>query len=248
MSSTRLLVLGVVRFAQPVHGYDVRRELLSWQLEDVSNVKPGSIYSALKTLERDGLITVVGRDQEGNRPERTVYELTGEGEKEFQLLLRKAWWNVEPAVQPLVPALTMVPSLPREELIAILDSRIDQLRNYDRQSEFLLGQIKDGARGDEGDIPEHVRELVFFLRGQARAEIEWSTAFRQRVKGGAYMFAGEAPWRNIGPGKGAAAAIAEFEAEQAKETAPPKAAPKAGSMAGPKTGPKAGRKPTPKRV
>ena len=28
MSSTRLLVLGAVRIFQPVHGYDVRRELL----------------------------------------------------------------------------------------------------------------------------------------------------------------------------------------------------------------------------
>ena len=216
MSSTRLLVLGVVRFAQPVHGYDVRRELLSWQLEEVSNVKPGSIYSALKTLERDGLIAVVSRDQAGNRPERTVYELTGEGEKEFQLLLRKAWWTVEPAVQPLVPALTMLPSMPRDELIAVLDSRIDQLRGYERQSEFMLAQIKDGATGENGAVPEHVRELMYFLRGQARAEIEWATSFRQRVKSGSYTFAGEAPWLSIGPGRGVAAAVAEYEQQQAK--------------------------------
>jgi DNA-binding PadR family transcriptional regulator len=201
--STRLLVLGVVRFAQPVHGYDVRRELLSWQLEEVSNVKPGSIYSALKTLERDGLIAVVGKDQAGGRPERTVYELTAEGEKEFQLLLRKAWWTVEPAIQPLVPALTMLPAMPRDELLAVLDSRIEQLRSYLRQADFMLGMIKDDARGDEGDIPEHVRELMLFLRGQGRAELDWTTAFRQRVKDGSYTLAGEAPWTNLGPGRGA---------------------------------------------
>ena len=33
MSATRLLVLGVVRIFQPVHGYFVRRELLSWRAE-----------------------------------------------------------------------------------------------------------------------------------------------------------------------------------------------------------------------
>ena len=43
MSSTRLLVLGVVRIFQPVHGYDVRRELLSWRVDQWANVAPGSI-------------------------------------------------------------------------------------------------------------------------------------------------------------------------------------------------------------
>ena len=43
MASTRLLVLGVVRIFQPVHGYDVRRELLSWRVDQWANVAPGSI-------------------------------------------------------------------------------------------------------------------------------------------------------------------------------------------------------------
>jgi hypothetical protein len=28
------MILGLVKWMQPVHGYDVRRELLSWQAED----------------------------------------------------------------------------------------------------------------------------------------------------------------------------------------------------------------------
>ncbi len=34
MSATRLLVLGAVRIFQPAHGYLVRRELLSWDVEN----------------------------------------------------------------------------------------------------------------------------------------------------------------------------------------------------------------------
>ena len=44
VSATRLLVLGAIRTMQPVHGYIVRRELVSWRLEETTNVKPGSIY------------------------------------------------------------------------------------------------------------------------------------------------------------------------------------------------------------
>jgi PadR family transcriptional regulator len=54
----------------------VRRELLTWRAEQWSNVAPGSVYSALKTLERDGLIEVVSTDQQGNRLARTVYRVT----------------------------------------------------------------------------------------------------------------------------------------------------------------------------
>ena len=88
MSATRLLVLGAVRFMQPVHGYEVRRELVSWRMDEHANIKPGSVYGALRTLEKDGCIAVHDRNSSDGRPEKTSYMLTGEGEKEFQLLLR----------------------------------------------------------------------------------------------------------------------------------------------------------------
>lgn len=36
----------MVRIFQPVHGYDVRRELVAWHAEEWANVAPGSIYNA----------------------------------------------------------------------------------------------------------------------------------------------------------------------------------------------------------
>src|SRR3954451_6214304 len=116
MSSTRLLLLGAVRILQPVPRYDVRRELVGWHLEEWTNVEPGSIYSALKTLEKDGMIRRVGGVETSGRPAKTQYELTGEGESEFQTLLRIAWWRVSFGAQPLLPALAMFPFLSRQEL------------------------------------------------------------------------------------------------------------------------------------
>jgi DNA-binding PadR family transcriptional regulator len=80
-STTRMLVLGVVRIFQPVHGYDVRRELVSWHAEEWENVAPGSIYSALKTLVKEEMIEVAGTEHVGGRPERTSYRLTARGER-----------------------------------------------------------------------------------------------------------------------------------------------------------------------
>ena len=67
-SATRLLVLGCVRIFQPVHGYFLRRELVSWEVDRWAHVHPGSIYNALKSLTKAGLLEEVGVVAEGPRP------------------------------------------------------------------------------------------------------------------------------------------------------------------------------------
>lgn len=201
-SATRLLVLGAIRIMQPVHGYDVRRELVGWRLEELASVKPGSIYSAIRTLVKDGLIAVHAREVDESHPERTVYVLTGEGEKEFQLLLRESWWTVTQAAEPLVPALCLMLFLPRDELIRALQARLGRLEADVDAYHFTRRSIRDGATGADGEIPEHVREILDFVTTRTRAEIEWTRGMQKRLRDGAYLFSGEAGFPELGPGKG----------------------------------------------
>ena len=202
VNATRLLVLGAIRIMQPVHGYDVRRELVSWRLEDHANVKPGSIYGAMRTLEKDGCIAVHARESAESRPERTTYVLTGEGEKEFQILLRESWWTRSNGTDPLVPALCLLQFLPRDEMVRALQARIGQLESELESLGFQRGTIKDGATGADGAIPEHVREIFDFLAGKLRAELDWTRAFQKRVRDGSYRFAGDPGFPELGPGRG----------------------------------------------
>jgi DNA-binding PadR family transcriptional regulator len=191
MSATRLLVLGVIRIQQPVHGYDVRRELLTWRIEEMTNVKPGSIYSAIRTLERDGCVAVHSRESEDSRPERTSYVLTAKGESEFQLLLRQSWWRFDMPAEPLIPALSMMMFMSREELLGALQSRIDHLAGHLKGLAFTRETIRDGATGAEGGIPEHVREIIDFMTARARSEQDWTKTLLRRLRRGAYHFADE---------------------------------------------------------
>ncbi|MHB1137693.1 MAG: PadR family transcriptional regulator [Microthrixaceae bacterium] len=191
MSPIRLLVLGVVRIFGSVHGYDVRRELLSWQLEAWVNVQTGSIYSALKTLEKDGLIAVSPSGPSGNRPARTEYELTAEGEKAFVTGLRSAWWQVQQPAEPLMPALCLMVFMERQELIAALGARANQLRDQATQLGFQRDAIQDGATGADGGVPEHVREILDFAAARVSGELDWTRTFRRRLQDGEYRFATE---------------------------------------------------------
>src|SRR4029453_4119829 len=110
-----MMILGLVQWMQPVHGYDVRRELLSWSADKWANVQPGSIYHGLRKLTEEGLLREAGTEQDGGRPAKTSSEITDKGRGEFQSLLRDGWWTLKPAPDPFMAAFSFLAALPREE-------------------------------------------------------------------------------------------------------------------------------------
>ncbi len=76
-NTTRLLLLGTVALFEPVNGYQIRRELMSWQVDRWANVNPGSIYHGLGSLVSSGL--AVRHDLADGAREVAVYELTDDG-------------------------------------------------------------------------------------------------------------------------------------------------------------------------
>ena len=192
MSSTRLLVLGAVRIFQPAHGYLVRRELASWQVDDWANLNPGSVYNALRTLTRDGLLEeaeapiAVG----GTGPAaRITYRLTADGESEFLRLVRDAVWQLHP-YEPawLLAGLSFWLVLTRDEALAALTARRAQLQA--RLSG--LGYEADDVRHLPA-IPDHVVEHYLLHEHQLRGELGWVDEVTHRLSEGAYTFAGEGP-------------------------------------------------------
>src|SRR5258708_37529844 len=67
-----------------MYGHQIRRDARADRTELWSEVKPGSLYSALHRMQAEGLIEPVRTEQQGNLPERTVYAITGEGRRELR--------------------------------------------------------------------------------------------------------------------------------------------------------------------
>lgn len=207
MSSIRMLVLGVVRIFQPVHGYDVRRELLSWHADEWANVAPGSIYNAIKTLTREGALAVTGTDKAGARPERTSYQLTAAGEAELMRLLREHWREVKAPVDPLIPALAFLPMLPRAEVIEFLQERVAQVERIVAElrwaQKHLVAhpsppkpEVSEVPRRPDGRLeldddykPEHVFETLGLMSARIGCELEWARGLLDRLEQGRYQMA-----------------------------------------------------------
>lgn len=185
LTSTRLLVLGVVRESGPVHGYYVRRALLARGATEWANVAPGSIYNALKTLVREELLEVMGTDRQGARPERTMYRLTAAGEQEFTRLLRENLRQSRLPNHPLLAGLAFLPLVPRTELAETVRARAEQLRAEAADCREMQGDIL-GSDPADGGIPHHVAESYRLLATLLEGEAAWAADLAERLeKGGA---------------------------------------------------------------
>jgi DNA-binding PadR family transcriptional regulator len=188
VSATRLMILGLVKWLQPVHGYDVRRELLSWRIEDWANIAPGSIYHALRKLAQEGLLEEVATEQVGARPARTTYRVTAAGDDEFEHLLHQFWWDYRAPVDPFMPAFSLLPALSRREAAAALRNRANLLRSSNAQLHAMLDS--DWVTQTK---PVHVAWM--FELGMARndAEIAWCERIARLIEAGQGVFVGELP-------------------------------------------------------
>jgi DNA-binding PadR family transcriptional regulator len=187
MSTTRLLVLGVVRIFQPVHGYYVRRELLTWRVEEWAHVNPGSIYGALRTLVKEGHVEEVATDRQGARPERTTYQLTVDGEAQYFHLLRDALWSVDVGdPSRLLAALSFMPSLNRQEVIDALSARRGQIDGLIKESEHAERHVVE-TRTSPAHVIEHFQLRIALLD----AERAYLDALGRRLASGHYHFADE---------------------------------------------------------
>lgn len=184
LAPTRLLILGVIRLLQPVHGYEVRRELLSWQADEWANIAPGSVYGALKTMERDGWIEAVETSHEGARPARTTYRVTDEGEKEFHVLLEATWMHARSEHHPILPAVALMPYADRDALVGHLEIRALELEAESQRTQAQIARIHAGTGDPATAVPYHSAEILRLTLARAGAELAWTRDLIGRLRSG----------------------------------------------------------------
>lgn len=190
MCTTRILILGLVRWLQPVHGYDVRRELLSWGVDESAQIKPGSIYHGLKKLAADDLLEVASTGQVDNRPARTSYRVTAAGEEEFQSLLREKLWNLDRSFDPFSVAWSFAPVLSAREAAAMLRNRAKMLRDKAEQDAHMLKTRSD--RLDSVDyLPPHVDSWLRLQVQVTRLHVDWCEQTALAAEAGKLAFGDE---------------------------------------------------------
>ncbi|WP_027943090.1 PadR family transcriptional regulator [Amycolatopsis taiwanensis] len=187
MSATRLLVLGVVRMHGKAHGYQVRRELLTWSADRWANIQPGSVYHALKKMTAEQLLEQVDVEP-GQGPDRTAYRITADGETEFHVQLAQTLSSADSVTDAeLAAGITLMTTLPRERVITLLRHSTIQLEARQQSAQLMAEQLA-GQREGWGQ-PAHIRELFLVWQMQNETSLSWLRGLIERLEAGEYVMA-----------------------------------------------------------
>ena len=83
-----LLILGVLHRGN-FHPYEIKRRLRNAMVECYTDVDVGTLYYAIRQLEKNRLITAVRQERVARGGVRTVYGISASGKRRFQELLNE---------------------------------------------------------------------------------------------------------------------------------------------------------------
>jgi DNA-binding PadR family transcriptional regulator len=166
----------------------LRRELLSWEVERWAYLNPGSIYSMLTTLEKQGAIERHDVSLDGARPV-AVYTVTDAGAADFDRLVYESLATVPDSgdVLPLRVAMNFGSTLTRARFLEAVAERVRILWAGVEEFEQKVTRL-----GDPPIVPPQVVSELRLEIALMRAQLDWLIGLQSEVRGGALLFADDA--------------------------------------------------------
>lgn len=161
----RLLILGVLHRGD-FHPYEIKRRLENAMVECYIDVDVGTLYYAIRQLEKEGLISPVSRERVARGGMRTIYRITPKGKTEFQQLLHQQFEEDGPVSQTLYGALLF---LHLSDLAVVEEHLRRRLERLDQVIE-KLGPIRKDLESVISTGGEH---LLQHIEKQRRLDREW---------------------------------------------------------------------------
>jgi DNA-binding PadR family transcriptional regulator len=187
--ATTLTPLGVAALAllaeRPMHPYEMYQTLVQRSEDRVVKVRPGSLYHTVDRLAGQGLVRATGTEREGNRPERTTYEITEQGT--LALSERIAGILGTPSNEyPEFPlGLGQAHNLPVETVIQLLRTRVGLVRSD-------LEALEQGIRDIEAkQLPRKYWIDVQYTRDLSQVEANWLESLIDELESGVLSWSEE---------------------------------------------------------
>jgi DNA-binding PadR family transcriptional regulator len=160
-----LTILCLLR-ERPMHPYELQRLIHERKKDEFLDLKRGSLYHNIERLQGAGLIAPIETTREGRRPERTVYRLTAEGQREILAWLRELLAKPGRDSIPFIAALSFMGHLGHKDAL-------DQLRN---RSSNLEAEIA-GLDAALTEMTPHLGRLLVleseYIRAMRQGELDW---------------------------------------------------------------------------
>jgi DNA-binding PadR family transcriptional regulator len=168
-----------------MHPYEMQRLIRDWHKDEFLDLKRGSLYHAIDRLHRGGLIESIETSREGRRPERTVYRLTDQGQRETLVWLRELLARPVREPSQFFAALSFLPHLAPQDVLEQLQERVRSLEAEIAGLHAVLKQM----------VPRIGRLVLIeveYLRAMRKAELNWVKSLQEDLGSGQLVWDPEA--------------------------------------------------------
>ena len=163
--NTRFLVLGVLHRGD-FHPYEIKRRLEAAMVECYIDVDVGTLYYAVRQLEKEGLIEADAQERVARGGIRTIYRITDIGRVEFRKGLHRQFDAEGPVVQTLYGALLFLHLADADAVKESLERRIERLQ----QLIVKLGPVREELASKLSTGGEH---LIDHIEMQRKLDLGW---------------------------------------------------------------------------
>ncbi|MER5622902.1 PadR family transcriptional regulator [Streptosporangium sp. NPDC002544] len=170
MRAVRLFILGALADGGPMHGHKIRSSAHVDRVELWADIKPGSLYGALRRMADEGAIEAIRTEQEGNLPARTVYGITGKGRAELLSAIRSVLADTTLRPDPIQLVLLHCDEISPEEMRTAARQRRD---SYAAQLGFW--------RNLRGEAEPHLTKLEAVAFDQTLMRLETEVNWHDRL-------------------------------------------------------------------
>jgi DNA-binding PadR family transcriptional regulator len=161
----RLLILGMLHRGD-LHPYEMKRRFEAAMVDCYLDMDVGTLYYAIRQLEKEGAIAAVSQERVARGGMRTIYRITPEGRAEFQEGFFRQFELDGPVSQTLYGALLLLHCVDRHRLAAAIRHRIARL-------DELIGKLEPLRETMAPDLPLGGRHLFRHIEQQRRLDRDW---------------------------------------------------------------------------
>jgi len=154
---------------RPMHPYEIATTLRERHKDESIKLNYGSLYSVVEALKGHSLVVEQQTARQGNRPERTVYELTDAGRLELIDWLSELLCRPVKEYTRFEAGLSLLPVLPPNDVKDLLEERCRRLEVEIEQYNALRKIVTDSKSLPRLFLIES--EYRIMLRG---AELNWT--------------------------------------------------------------------------
>jgi DNA-binding PadR family transcriptional regulator len=163
--NARLLVLGVLHRGD-FHPYEIKRRLEGAMVECYMDIDVGTLYYAVRQLEKERLIDAVAEERVARGGMRTIYSITAEGRAEFRKGLHRQLEAEGPVSQTLYGALLFLHLADRAIVEDALGRRIARLDD-------LIAKLKPIREELAPKVSTGGEHLLDHIERQRRLDRAW---------------------------------------------------------------------------